>query len=299
MSDRRFERRIKMKSKIKTFLPIVAALAVFFAISLGLYFNSHRIFVFFEKNGAFLDPVELKAVENVGETAQYPLSELELDARVTIDQSLMLINTEFMLDEGFIPEISEYKDTDVYMNSCMTEAYGALSAAVSERFNKKLYVSDDLRTEEEQEQLYIDKPDTATLPGASEHQSGLALDVYVAYFAGDSFIKSPVGRFVNSEGYKYGFIIRYPSFGEEITGIRFEPWHIRYVGEVHAKIIYNNRLTLEEYILSFVVGQWYETDGYFICRQEALDGQLSLPEQFESCIISPDNTGCYIITLRK
>ena len=288
-----------MKSKIKSFFPIAAALVVFFAISLGLYFNSHSIFVFFEKNGVFLDAVEMKLVDDMGETGQHLVSELELDARVTFDQSLMLINTEYMLGEDFAPEISEYKDTEVYMNSCMIDAYGAISAAVSERFGKKLYVSDDLRTEAEQEQLYIEMPDIATHPGASEHQSGLALDVYVAYFAGDSFIKSPVGRFVNSECYKYGFSIRYPSFGEDVTGIRFEPWHIRYVGEVHARIIYNNRLTLEEYILSLEVGAWYEVDGYFISRQAALEGNLSLPMRFESCVISSDNTGYYIITLKK
>jgi D-alanyl-D-alanine carboxypeptidase len=287
-----------MKSKIKAILPIALALIVFFALSLAIHFNSYKIFLFFEKNGTFLDGVELKRAELAGDMRWYSLSGLKADEKVIFDQSLMLINTEYTLPEGFVPEISEYKDTEVYMNSCMIEAYGALSAAVRERFDKKLYVSDDLRTEEEQEELYELMPDTATKPGASEHQSGLALDIYTAYYAGDSFIKSPVGRFVNAECYKYGFIIRYPSFGKEITGIRFEPWHIRYVGEVHANIIYNNHLTLEEYVLSFEVGEWYESDGYLISRQALIDGELILPESFESCTISPDNTGYYIVTVK-
>jgi D-alanyl-D-alanine carboxypeptidase len=136
----------------------------------------------------------------------------------------------------------------------MIDAYAQLSGVVKELTGNKLYVSSDLRTREEQEALYREDPATATIPGASEHQSGLALDVYVAYYAGDAFLKSPSGRFVNTHAHHYGFIIRYPAYGEEITGIRFEPWHIRYVGAPHARVIYNNQLTLEEYILSFEVG---------------------------------------------
>ena len=182
----------------------------------------------------------------------------------------------------------------------MLEAYAALSASVAEKYGKKLYVSSDFRSAEEQEQLYLEDPLTATEVGASEHQSGLALDVYVAKYAGDSFIKSKAGRYVNSNCYQYGFIIRYPSFGEESTGIRFEPWHIRYVGFPHAEVIYNNQMTLEEYILSLQVGEWYDVSGYLICRQALGEsGEILLPETFKECVICPDNTGYYIVTVQK
>jgi D-alanyl-D-alanine carboxypeptidase len=288
-----------MKRKILKILPVAAVVTVFFAATLGIHYNQRELFVFFEKHGMFSSPVYVSVYKSESEMREYALADLKKDSRVSFDQSLMLVNTEYMLDDGFVPHISEYKDTDVYMNHCMLEAYASLSAAVSEEFGEKLYVSDDFRTAKEQEQLYIDMPDTATKAGASEHQTGLALDVYAAYFAGDAFIKSPIGRFVNSECYKYGFIIRYPSFGEDVTGIRFEPWHIRYVGHPHAKIIYNNHLTLEEYILSIEIGRWYEVDGYLFCRQAAVDGELTLPEGFKSCTVSPDNTGYYIVTVEK
>ncbi len=287
-----------MKSKIKKLLPIAIALLLFAALSLLIYLNSHVFFVWLEGSGIFLDPVEMLIADGV-KLDQIAISELEKNDKVTFDQSMMLVNTEFMLNESFVPDISEYKDTDVYMSRCMLEAYARLSADIIERFDKKLYVSSDFRTAEEQEQLYLDDPLTATKVGASEHQTGLALDVYVAYFAGDGFIKSPVGRFVNTDCHEYGFIIRYPSFGEEETGIRFEPWHIRYVGQPHAKIIYNNHLTLEEYILSLEIDRWYEADGYLFCRQTAVDGELTLPESFTACTVSPDNTGCYIVTVEK
>ena len=286
------------KKKIRIIIIAAAALALVAAITAAISLNWHKIYLFLEKNGVFCHEIAIDDAENI-ELVRIGLEELEKDSKVTFDQSLMLINTEYLLAEDFQPQVSEYKDTTVYMSDCMLDAYASLSAAVTEKTGNKLYVSSDLRSAEEQEALYLEDPLTATLPGASEHQSGLALDVYVAYYAGDGFLKSPSGRFVNSHCHEYGFIIRYPSHAEDITGIRFEPWHIRYVGQPHASVIYNNHITLEEYVLGLEVGQWYEIDGYFVCRQEMSEqGKFELPAEFESCIISPDNTGCYIITVK-
>ena len=289
----------KLSKKFK--IIIISALCLLLCIGAvtAVAVNYHKIFVFCQKQGLFLSPVEVVKSQPEG-MKKYSLDKLSGDGRVSFDQSLMLVNTQYKLPEGFVPDVEEYKDTTVYMSRCMLDAYAALSAAVMEKAGKKLYVASDLRTAEEQEELYRQDPATATKPGASEHQTGLALDVYVAYYAGDGFIKSPSGRFVNSHAHEYGFIMRYPSYGEEITGIRFEPWHIRYVGFPHAKVIYNNHLTLEEYIESLEEGAWYEIDGYLVSRQRE-DGEsgLYLPENFKSCVISPDNTGCYIITVEK
>ena len=51
--------------------------------------------------------------------------------------------------------------------------------------------------------------------------------------------------------WKYGFILRYPQGKEDITGIDFEPWHYRYVGYEAAKTIYEEGITLEEYLEDF------------------------------------------------
>ncbi len=283
---------------IKKILPAAVAVLLVLTATFAIHFNSHRIFLFFEEAGLFRPEVSLEAAEAVP-TVPLALPVLEADARVTFDRSLMLINTVYPLAEDFVPSVTEYKNTDVYMDRSMVEAYGALSAAVLAETGRKLYVSSDLRTAEEQAQLYLEDPTTATRPGASEHQSGLCLDVYVAYFAGDGFLKSPAGRFVNGECHRYGFIIRYPSYGEDETGIRFEPWHIRYVGQPHAEIIYGEGLTLEEYIRSLEEGKWYEAEGYLICRQAlSPEGELTLPQEFSSCVISPDNTGLYVLTVK-
>lgn len=288
----------KNKKKLRKIIVITAAaLLLLTAITAVIAVNADKLFVFGEKNGIFKKNIELYEVEFTYKTT---LEELTNDSRVRFDQSMMLVNTLHTLSEDFEPQVSEYKSTTVYMNDCMLDAYARLSADISKKFRQKLYVSSDFRSADEQAALYEEDPLTATLPGASEHQTGLALDVYVAYFSGDGFIKSPVGRFINRNSWKYGFIIRYPSHAEDITGIRFEPWHIRYVGHPHADIIYNNHLTLEEYVQTLELGKWYEIGEYYICRTElSAEQKIAFPSDFTSCTVSSDNTGSVIITVRK
>lgn len=157
-----------------------------------------------------------------------------------------------------------------------------------------LFVMSHYRNEQEQKYLYEEDNNTAALPGASEHQTGLALDVYVKGYAGSGFLKSEAGQYVNKNSWKYGFIIRYPLFKKHITGIRFEPWHIRFVGLPHSEIIYKEGLTLEEYISSLGVGNFYKYKNYYISRQEG--DKLLIPYHLKEVMLSPDNTGCYIIT---
>lgn len=84
-------------------------------------------------------------------------------------------------------------------------------------------------------------------PGHSEHQSGLAVDVNSL---DQDWENTTEGKWLSSNCYKYGFIIRYPKGKENITGYIYEPWHIRYVGTDLAEKLYNNGkwITLEEYL---------------------------------------------------
>ncbi len=87
------------------------------------------------------------------------------------------------------------------------------------------------------------------IPGTSEHELGLALDIVTPGYTSlsEGFADTAAGRWLEVNAYKYGFILRYPKGKEYITGITFEPWHFRYVGEEVARDIYSNGLTLEEY----------------------------------------------------
>ena len=90
------------------------------------------------------------------------------------------------------------------------------------------------------------------LPGASEHQTGLAFDY--GYYRDDKFYSSdyvreedPEAIWMKENSYKYGFILRYPKGKEEITGFQYEPWHFRFVGLKLAQELFNEGVTLDEY----------------------------------------------------
>jgi len=87
-------------------------------------------------------------------------------------------------------------------------------------------------------------------PNRSEHQLGLAIDVSYTTEGdrlSESVADSDLGKFIVSDGYKYGFILRYPKDKVAITNYGYEPWHMRYVGVELATQLHDSGLTLEEY----------------------------------------------------
>lgn len=88
------------------------------------------------------------------------------------------------------------------------------------------------------------------VPGTSEHQIGLALDIYTDSYKtlDEGFGETAAGIWLREHCGEYGFILRYPKGKEYITGIEYEPWHFRYVGRAAAEEIMEQGLTLEEYV---------------------------------------------------
>ncbi|MCL2517391.1 MAG: M15 family metallopeptidase [Oscillospiraceae bacterium] len=86
------------------------------------------------------------------------------------------------------------------------------------------------------------------MPGTSEHQSGLCLDMHNKPAADVSFAKTDQAKWLAANCYKFGFILRYPEDKADITGISFEPWHFRYVGRYHATQMVNLKMCFEEYM---------------------------------------------------
>jgi D-alanyl-D-alanine carboxypeptidase len=117
-----------------------------------------------------------------------------------------------------------------------------------------LWVASGFRSYETQSWLYnnyvsIDGKAAADTysarPGHSEHQSGLAFDLNIV---ADYFANTPEGIWLANNCWKYGFIIRYQAGKEAITGYKYEPWHVRYLGKDTAKAVYDSGLCLEEYL---------------------------------------------------
>lgn len=89
-------------------------------------------------------------------------------------------------------------------------------------------------------------------PGYSEHQTGLAFDIgeigQEKHWASESFGKTKASRWLADHAHSYGFILRYPSGKEHITGYMHEAWHFRFVGKGISESIYKRGITLEEYV---------------------------------------------------
>ena len=87
-------------------------------------------------------------------------------------------------------------------------------------------------------------------PGCSEHQSGLAADILES-------VDQPMEPYIGGSGLmlwleehcaEYGFVVRYPDGKTPITGVEYEPWHLRYVGQTAAEYMMENGLCLEEFL---------------------------------------------------
>ena len=88
------------------------------------------------------------------------------------------------------------------------------------------------------------------VPGTSEHQLGLAVDIVdTGSWSLDEFQADlPAQKWLIANSWEYGFILRYPEGKTDVTGIIYEPWHYRYVGRELAKELHDLGLTLEEYL---------------------------------------------------
>lgn len=89
------------------------------------------------------------------------------------------------------------------------------------------------------------------IPGNSEHQSGLAMDITSQsekFLLTEHFGLVKEGIWLRENAHKFGFILRYPKDKEDVTLYEYEPWHFRYVGEKVAAVIYKHKWTLEEYL---------------------------------------------------
>lgn len=87
-------------------------------------------------------------------------------------------------------------------------------------------------------------------PGTSEHQTGLCCDITDRYYERKdrSLEETELYQWMYEHCHEYGFILRFPEGKEDVTGIIYEPWHFRYVGEEAAAYIMEHDLTLEEFL---------------------------------------------------
>lgn len=217
----------------------------------------------------------------------------EENSDVIFSTSLWLVNTEYMLSDDTKIKLVSVNE----LHSVTEEAYSHLMIlfdACAEATGEILSITSSFRTYEKQESIYAVN-EFAVPAGASEHQCGLAVDVRTDEYASLDFIKSAAGKWLARHAHEYGFIIRYPYWAEDITGVTYEPWHLRYVGEPHAEIIYRTKSVLEEYSSLYKDGEFYVFEDYVISHQTAAGGTLYIPNDVTDVYVSEDNAGGYYV----
>lgn len=179
---------------------------------------------------------------------------------------LAMVNKEYSLPESYepsnliVPNVEfSFGDADVPQRYLREEAARGLEElfVLAEQDGIELIAVSGFRSYSRQQEIFnVEKENkgeeealqAVALPGKSEHQTGLAMDV-TSRSVGikEEFSETKEGEWVKENAHRAGFIIRYPKGKESITGYQYEPWHLRYVGKEKASVIYENELTLEEY----------------------------------------------------
>lgn len=182
------------------------------------------------------------------------------------DWRLILVNFENPLPEEFSVELSSLENGHAVDARCCDDLQEML--ADCRREGMEPLICSSYRTQEKQESLFENKVQRlmndgysyeeavetgsgeVAVPGKSEHQTGLAVDIVDAeYQILDTRQEDTnVQKWLLKNSWKYGFILRYPPKKSRITGIIYEPWHYRYVGKKAAEEIYKKDICLEEYL---------------------------------------------------
>lgn len=209
---------------------------------------------------------------------EYPLApEILYD----FDQFITLANQEHLLDSSYVPSdlvktsVRRAKGTDTMeLREAANDALNALFKAAEEA-GFTLYLKSAYRAYSTQKYMYNTRLEKnhgkddglVSYPGASDHQTGLGVDILnYAWTLKDGmnkeFAQTKEAQWMAAHCQEFGFVLRYMEDKEEITKIKFEPWHFRYVGLEAAAYIMENHLSLEEF-----TEEWqayvadYETQG--------------------------------------
>lgn len=195
----------------------------------------------------------------VSEVPSQTVSQVVHTETLPSDWNLILVSDQSLLPLDFLlpglTEVSPGQKVDKRIVDTTKKMLADAKAAGVE-----LQICSAYRTVKQQEELYLKEPAVAPgqpvavqQPRASEHHTGLAIDIITPDFQRleEGFENTEAFRWLDIHAWEYGFILRYPKDKQEITGVIYEPWHYRYVGMEHAKKIKEQKVCLEEYLQNY------------------------------------------------
>ena len=220
--------------------------------------ENKEVFIESDNNGvALIKDKKTVAARGKGTCTVSVISKENSDVVASINVTVLHTpEGELTYIEGILVANKTYCLPSTYAPGVDPEAKAALEDMFdgAKKDGLKLFVCSGYRTYEYQKSLYnryverdgMEKADTySARPGHSEHQTGLAFDLNSV---DDDFEGTPEAMWIAEHAHEYGFIVRYPKGKQEITGYKYEPWHVRYLGVEKATAVYNSGLCLEEFL---------------------------------------------------
>ena len=222
-------------------------------------------FAFVNKESSIQDKIEVQRYEknNIDHLDNSETSEsfetIEITKEQVFQGNLLLVNNEYPVHQESIKSdvvnLFTHKeltkgygllDNEIKLSEDVVHKFSGMIAAAEKEGVRHFLINSGFRDFDEQSVLYQEMGSDYALPaGYSEHNLGLSLDVGSAQMKMDV---APEGKWIEKNAWKYGFILRYPKDKTAITGIQYEPWHIRYVGLPHSVIMEEKNFSLEEYL---------------------------------------------------
>lgn len=206
----------------------------------GTYKVSYKVS---DSNGNFEKKERIVIVKEKTDSVVKETPKIEVIDGITYVNGILLVNKTYHLPSNYDPKVNKEALEALKEMQADCQAIGLniplVSGYRSFETQKKLYGNYVKRDGEKIANTYSAKP------GESEHQTGLSFDVGKV---DSSFANTKEAKWIDEHAYLYGFIVRYPKNKTNITGYIYEPWHIRYLGKKTAKMVYESKLTLEEYL---------------------------------------------------
>lgn len=248
-----------------------------------------------------------------------------------LSSNLILVNGEQALDSGYIPQrltdVAPARARTAFRMKIDSQAMASLDEMLEAAYSagiKGYLVTSAYRPFEKQNYLFNNKVEllsksmdrsaaleaasrVVAIPGTSEHQTGLAVDICSESVSiVRAFGSTPQGKWLEDNSWKHGFVVRYHQDKTDITRIIYEPWHIRYVGMGHAEIMKEKNLCLEEYMQYLKenkIVSFNAEDGsrYMVqyLEKSSLEGTglaLDLPDDYGWSVSTADEDG-YVLTI--
>ena len=181
--------------------------------------------------------------------------------------NLLLVNLWNKVDEDFTVSLSYFPSGHAVDSRAFSDLEDMLADAKAEGLSP--IICSSYRSVEKQQSLYDNQVNKylakgytqdqaekeaakwVAIPGTSEHQTGLAVDIVALDYQllDENQENTAEQQWLMENSYLYGWILRYPTEKSDLTGISYEPWHYRYVGKDAAKEIYDAGVCLEEYLM--------------------------------------------------